>query len=111
MPNASGAADDARRRPHGSQPLGRTSLVVDRFFADVRLAALYDAFCEGRPDFEFYLPLVMSAKSVLDVGCGTGALLHAAREAGHVGRLCGLDPAEGMLQQARRRSDIEWMLG
>ena len=85
--------------------------MVDRFFSEVRLAALYDALCKGRPDFGFYLPLVMSAKSVLDVGCGTGALLHAAREAGHVGRLCGLDPAEGMLQQARGRSDIEWRVG
>ena len=84
---------------------------VDRLFADARLAALYDAFCAGRADFGFYLPLVMSSESVLDVGCGTGALLHAAREAGHTGRLCGLDPAEGMLEQARKRLDIEWILG
>ncbi len=49
----------------------------------------------------------MSAKAVLDVGCGTGALLHMAREAGHPRRLCRLDPAGGMLNQARRRSDIE----
>jgi ubiquinone/menaquinone biosynthesis C-methylase UbiE len=53
----------------------------------------------------------MAAKSVLDVGCGTGALLHAARKAGHRGRLCGLDPAVGMLEQARKRADIEWVLG
>ena len=26
------------------------------------------------------------------------------------GRLCGLDPAAGMLEQARKRSDIEWIL-
>lgn len=59
---------------------------------------------------DFYLRLVMSAEAVLDVGCGTGALLRRAREAGHRGRLCGLDPAEAMLQQARVRSDIEWVL-
>jgi ubiquinone/menaquinone biosynthesis C-methylase UbiE len=53
----------------------------------------------------------MAAPSVLDVGCGTGALLHAAREAGHPGRLCGLDPADGMLQQARKRPDVDWLLG
>src|SRR5258708_36601912 len=53
----------------------------------------------------------MSAEAVLDVGCGTGALLHRAREAGHTGRLCGLDPALGMLEQARKRSDIEWYFG
>lgn len=85
--------------------------MVDRLFADADLAALYDAFCEGRPDFDFYLPLVMSAQSVLDIGCGTGALLHGARESGHLGRLCGLDPAYGMLEQARKRSDIDWVLG
>jgi ubiquinone/menaquinone biosynthesis C-methylase UbiE len=84
---------------------------ADHLFSDVRLAALYDLFCEGRKDFDFYLKLAMSANSVLDVGCGTGALLHRAREAGHAGRLCGLDPAAGMLQQARKNSDIEWIPG
>ena len=87
--------------------------MVDRQFSDAGLAALYDSFCpwERRSDFGFYLPMVMSAEAVLDVGCGTGALLHAAREAGHAGRLCGLDPADGMLQQARQRSDVEWVFG
>jgi SAM-dependent methyltransferase len=87
--------------------------VVDRQFADVRLASLYDAFHPGesRGDLGFYLPLVMSADAVLDVGCGTGTLLHRAREAGHAGRLCGLDPGRGMLEHARQRSDIEWVLG
>lgn len=60
---------------------------------------------------DFYLDLVMSAESVLDVGCGTGTLLHRARLAGHTGRLCGLDPDPAMLNQARTRSDIEWILG
>lgn len=88
-------------------------MVVDRHFSDARLARLYDLCCPWEPlgDSGFYLPLVMSAEAVLDVGCGTGMLLHRARDAGHTGRLCGLDPAEGMLQQARKRSDIEWVLG
>jgi SAM-dependent methyltransferase len=87
--------------------------VVDRQFSDARLAGLYELFCswDQRDDFDFYLPLLMAASSVLDVGCGTGALLHRVRDLGHAGRLCGLDPAEGMLRQARRRSDIEWVLG
>jgi SAM-dependent methyltransferase len=82
-------------------------------FTDDRLAALYDVFFPPaqRDDFAFYLPLVMAARAVLDVGCGTGALLRLARQAGHTGRLCGLDPAPGMLNQARARSDIEWVLG
>ncbi|MGI8688987.1 MAG: class I SAM-dependent methyltransferase [Thermomicrobiales bacterium] len=88
--------------------------MIEHKFTEDRLAALYDAFCPPptqRDDFAFYLPLVMSARAVLDVGCGTGALLHLARESGHRGRLCGLDPAKGMLNQARRRSDIEWVHG
>ena len=89
----------------------RTSPTPDHLFSDVRLAALYDLFSAGRDDFDFYMKLVTSAISVLDVGCGTGALLHMAREAGHSGRLCGVDPAVGMLEQARRRLDIEWILG
>jgi SAM-dependent methyltransferase len=87
--------------------------MVDHQFADAGLAGLYDVLhpWEKRDDFAFYVEVVMSAGAVLDVGCGTGALLHRAREAGHRGRLCGLDPATGMLAQARRRSDIEWVLG
>ena len=85
--------------------------MVDYLFSEPRLAELYDAFCAGREDFDFYLPLVMSAKSVLDVGCGTGELLRLAREAGQTARLCGLDPAEAMLEQARKRRDIEWVHG
>ncbi len=85
----------------------------DPLFLDPRQAELHDLFdpWERRAELNFYLPLVMSAKSVLDVGCGAGGLLRLARQAGHSGRLCGLDPAEAMLQQARRRPDSEWVLG
>ncbi|MBS0472198.1 MAG: class I SAM-dependent methyltransferase [Proteobacteria bacterium] len=83
----------------------------DHLFADPELAALYDPMCAGRADFDFYLPLAMAAPSVLDIGCGTGELLIRAREAGHRGRLAGLDPAPGMLAVARRRGDVEWTLG
>lgn len=49
--------------------------MVDRLFSDTDLAALYDAWWPRaqRKDFDFYLPLVMSAEAVLDAGCGTGA--------------------------------------
>jgi SAM-dependent methyltransferase len=86
--------------------------MVDRIFSEHSLAELYDLLAPwGEPDDEFYLELVMPAASVLDVGCGTGLLLRQAREAGHGGRLCGLDPAEAMLDQARARTDVEWILG
>jgi len=87
--------------------------VIERQFTDSYLASLYDLSFppKERDDFRFYLPMIMAARSVLDVGCGTGALLRWAREAGHTGRLCGLDPGEGMLDQARRCTDVEWIFG
>lgn len=87
--------------------------MVDRLFADATLAALYDRMNarRRRADFNFYLPMVMAAKAVLDVGCGTGAMLKEARAAGHTGRLCGLDPAAGMIAEARRTLGVEWIEG
>jgi len=89
--------------------------VVDFQFAEPSLAVLYDRFnpWDPRGDFGFYLPLVMAATSVLDVGCGTGMLLRRARAEGHAGRLCGLDPAAAMLDVARAGSSdgVEWILG
>jgi SAM-dependent methyltransferase len=87
-------------------------MMPDRLYSDARLAALYDRLYPlSQPTLDFYLPLIMAARSVLDVGCGTGALLAAAHAAGHSGRLCGLDPAAAMLAQARQRADIEWICG
>ena len=84
----------------------------DPIFADPALTDLYDTFSLHRRDFDFYLPFLMAADSVLDVGCGTGELLHSARQAGHTGRLCGLDPAAAMLDLARQKqTNVEWILG
>ncbi|MEU9447793.1 methyltransferase domain-containing protein [Streptomyces sp. NPDC048277] len=86
--------------------------MVDHSFADLSLAALYDSLNPWGPGDDFYLDLVMSAGSVLDVGCGTGQLLRRARREGHRGRLTGLDPAAAMLVQGRRTDPtVEWILG
>lgn len=80
-------------------------------FAHPYLSSLYEIECPWHVSDDYYLGLVMSAGSVLDVGCGTGLVLDAAARRGHPGRLVGLDPAEGMLAQARCRQGIEWVQG
>jgi SAM-dependent methyltransferase len=78
-------------------------------YSDDEAAALYEVLNTWGPSDEFYLELVMGAESVLDVGCGTGALLRRARDAGHAGRLCGVDPDRASLNVARQRTDVEWV--
>ena len=72
-------------------------------YSDADAAALYDHLNPWGPSDDLYLSYVMAARSVLDVGCGTGMLLHRARELGHSGRLCGVDPDGAALARARRR--------
>ena len=83
-------------------------------FSDADVAALYDVlnpWDPDRPDVAFCTARVMAAGAVPDVGCGTGSMLHHARDLGHTGRLVGLDPDPAMLDRARRRTDVEWVPG
>jgi SAM-dependent methyltransferase len=89
----------------------RASLPELSTYSDEEAAALYDVLYPWGPSDDFYLRLVMRASSVLDVGCGTGTLLHGARRSGHEGRLCGVDPDSARLRLAQRREDIEWIEG
>jgi SAM-dependent methyltransferase len=77
--------------------------VVDALFEHPRLVAIYDALDSDRSDLDAYAAMVdeFDARSVLDLGCGTGtfAVLLAARGV----RVTGVDPATGSLAYARRR--------
>jgi SAM-dependent methyltransferase len=89
--------------------------VPDAQFADARLAAVYDPLDPDRSDLEVYERLVvdeLGARSVLDIGCGTGtfALLLADRGLDVVG----VDPAGASVEVARGKPGAErvaWHVG
>jgi SAM-dependent methyltransferase len=88
--------------------------VADAHFEHPRLAALYDALDPDRSDLDAYAALVdeFGARTVLDVGCGTGtfACLLAARGLDVVA----VDPAAASLDVARTKPDagrVRWLHG
>ena len=89
-----------------------TGVHVDEAYTDAEFVRLYDAENPWHPMDDYYQRLDLAAASVLDVGCGTGTRLARTRQAGHRGRLVGVDPAEAMLAVARAKSDdVDWVLG
>ncbi len=87
---------------------------LDLHYTDPRLASLYDAENAGRDDTDFYLLLAaeLGARSIVDLGCGTGVL--ACELAAKGADVRGVDPAVAMLDIARSRpgSDrVAWVLG
>lgn len=88
--------------------------VSDAIFADRRLAAVYDTFEGDRADLDPYVCLVeeFGARTVLDVGCGTGTL--ACLLAGRGVQVVGLDPAAASLDIAHRKPHadrVRWLNG
>jgi SAM-dependent methyltransferase len=86
----------------------------DPAFADPRLAHLYDVFEDDRDDLELYAAwaVELGARSVVDVGCGTGEL--AVRLVRRGFEVVGVDPAVASLDVARRKDGSEhvrWVEG
>ncbi len=75
----------------------------DRLYHDPALADFYDLEngWERSPDFAYCHALAQDAASVLDLGCGTGALA-VALSGGRT--VVGVDPAAPMLDIARRKA-------
>jgi SAM-dependent methyltransferase len=85
-------------------------------FDDPRLAAVYDTlngYAPGtQPDFYRELARELSARTVVDIGCGTGLVTAHLVLAGF--DVVGLDPSEPVLRVARRRPEARgarWIHG
>jgi SAM-dependent methyltransferase len=88
--------------------------VSDPVFAEPRLAAVYDAFDGVRDDLAPYVALAdeLGARSVLDIGCGTGTF--ACLLAGRGLQVVGVDPAAASLAVARGKQHaarVRWVHG
>lgn len=84
-------------------------MMQDRLFEDPDLVRFYDAENGWGDDTRFCLALAGQAKSVLDLGCGTGLLAAAL---GGSREVWGVDPARAMLDVARKReggSAVTWV--
>lgn len=89
-------------------------MVPDEIFANPRLAQIYDHLDGDRSDLEAYTAIVreFGARSVLDVGCGTGTFACLLAAAGI--DVIGVDPAAASLDVARRQPGadrVRWLLG
>src|SRR5437868_14872515 len=89
-------------------------LVVDAIISERRLADIYDDVDSDRSDLDAYVAMVdeFNARSVLDIGCGTGTL--ACLLAGRGIEVTGVDPAAASLEVARRKPHAErvrWVAG
>jgi SAM-dependent methyltransferase len=89
-------------------------LVADAIFEERRLAEIYDPLDPDRSDLDVYAALAgeFGARTVLDVGCGTGtfACLLASRGI----EVVGVDPAGASLDVARAKPGadrVRWIHG
>jgi SAM-dependent methyltransferase len=88
--------------------------MADALFGEPRLAAIYDLIEGERGDLDHYLAIAaeLGARSLLDVGCGTGTF--ACRAAGRGIEVTGVDPAAASLDVARAKPGAErvrWLHG
>jgi SAM-dependent methyltransferase len=86
----------------------------DAIFSEPRLAGIYDALDPDRSDLGAYLAIAgeLGARSVLDIGCGTGTLACLLARRGL--DVVGIDPAAASIEVARRKPAAErvrWLVG
>lgn len=89
-------------------------VVADPIFADPRLVEIHDQTEGDRVDLDHYLAIIteLAARTVLDVGCGTGTFASLLAEHGY--DVTGLDPAEASLDLAKTKPGaqrVRWIHG
>jgi SAM-dependent methyltransferase len=87
---------------------------LDDHYLNPRLVDLYDIENPRGADTDFYLQLAheLAARTILDLGCGTGLLTRELATADR--RVIGVDPAPAMLDYARRQPGadrVQWITG
>lgn len=88
--------------------------MADLIFEDPRLVSIYDSFDGKRVDLDHYLTLAgqLKAKSVLDLGSGTGCFACMLVEQGY-DVIC-VEPAKASLEFAQTKPlarKVRWILG
>lgn len=88
--------------------------MADAIFSERRLAEIYDPLEPDRSDLDLYLAIVdeLGARSVLDIGCGTGTFACVLAERGI--DVVGVDPAQASLDVAQRKPGadrVRWVPG
>lgn len=88
--------------------------MVDAIFAERRLAELYDPLDPDRGDLDVYAAMAaeLGARSVLDIGCGTGTFACLLARRGLT--VTAVDPAQASLEIARAKPGadrVRWVHG
>jgi SAM-dependent methyltransferase len=83
-------------------------------FSNPRIAGLYDKLNPFGDDSEFFCRLAkeLGAKTIIDLGCGTGLLSLELAKRGY--QVTGIEPSEQMLALAREKphaNNIQWIQG
>lgn len=83
-------------------------------FSNPRLVTLYDVLNPLGDDSEFFCQQVakLSAKTIIDLGCGTGLLTCELTKRGY--QMVGIEPSEAMLAVARSKpyaEQVRWVTG